>query len=170
MRSARTARLALRQAWTRSWSSRSIASGSPRSWRPHTGSRSRLEGRSTVRETPILEWPLVAYDSLPDSAEANAAGTMSNTIGQRALHNARNKKKHKADGEQLFERALSLQQSGVLPEAKAVYRQLLQLQPNHFNALYLLGKLEYHAQSYPEAETLLRNAVIANPRSADAHM
>jgi len=95
---------------------------------------------------------------------------MSNTIGQRALHNARNKKKQKADTEQLFERAFSLQQSGVLPEAKAVYRQLLQLQPNHFNALYLLGKLEYHAQSFQEAERLLRTAVATNPRSADAHM
>src|SRR5437868_1499578 len=95
---------------------------------------------------------------------------MSNTIGQRALHNARNKKKQKAGTDQLLERALTLQQSGVLGEAKAVYRQLLQLQPNHFNALYLLGKLEYHAQSYQEAENLLRGAVAANPRSADAHM
>src|SRR5436190_663900 len=95
---------------------------------------------------------------------------MSNTIGQRALHNARNKKKQKADAEQLLGQALTLQQSGVLGEAKAIYRQLLQLQPNHFNALYLLGKLEYQAQSYQQAESLLRNAVTADPRSADAHM
>jgi predicted O-linked N-acetylglucosamine transferase (SPINDLY family)/TolA-binding protein len=95
---------------------------------------------------------------------------MSSTIGQRALHNARNKKKQKASTDQLLERARALQQSGVLGEAKAVYRQLLQLQPNHFNALYLLGQLEYQARSYQEAEGLLRAAIAANPRSADAHM
>src|SRR5690348_15829186 len=105
-----------------------------------------------------------------DSADASTAGTMSNTIGQRALHNARNRKRQKADTEQLFQRALTLQQSGVLGEANAVYRQLLQLQPNHFNALFLLGTLESRAQSYQEAERLLRGAVTADPRSADAHM
>src|SRR2546423_4834810 len=95
---------------------------------------------------------------------------MGNTIGQRAFHNARLKKKQKGDVEQLFERALALQQGGVLPEARAVYGQLLQLQPKHFNALYRLGTLEYHAQSFREAESLLTQAIRVNPRSAEAHL
>ena len=75
-----------------------------------------------------------------------------------------------ADAAQLFERALSLHGSGLLTDAMAVYRQVLGLAPDHFNALYLLGRLECGARSYREAETLLTRAVQADPQSADAHL
>jgi predicted O-linked N-acetylglucosamine transferase (SPINDLY family) len=95
---------------------------------------------------------------------------MGKSIGEPASRNARLSEKQGAGVAQLFERALTLHQSGLLPDAKAVYRQLLKLAPNHFNALYLLGRLEFGAQSYRAAEALLSQAVQADPQSADAHM
>jgi tetratricopeptide (TPR) repeat protein len=71
---------------------------------------------------------------------------------------------------QLLERAVALHGIGLLPDAKAVYRQLLQLAPKHFDALYLLGMSEYQARSYHEAELLLGKAVDVEPRSAKAHL
>src|SRR5215831_14467988 len=95
---------------------------------------------------------------------------MGDSAAQRAFRKARQKKKQVGDAAQLFERALVLHESGRLPDAMAVYRQLLKLAPNHFNALYLLGRLELEAQSYREAEALFGRAVQAQPRSADAHL
>jgi predicted O-linked N-acetylglucosamine transferase (SPINDLY family) len=95
---------------------------------------------------------------------------MSNNPGQRAFHNARDKKSQKAQVAGLLERAVMLQQAGLVPDAQAVYRQLLKLAPKHFDALYLLGMSEYRAQSYHEAERLLDKAVAVEPRSAKAHL
>jgi predicted O-linked N-acetylglucosamine transferase (SPINDLY family) len=95
---------------------------------------------------------------------------MSGNVGQRAFHNARSRKQQKAEVAQLFERAVALQKAGLLPDAKAVYRQLLQLAPKHFDALYLLGSFEYQARNFHEAEVLLGKAVDLEPRSAKAHL
>lgn len=95
---------------------------------------------------------------------------MADRAAQRAFQKARQKKKQSSDVAQLFERALVLHESRRLPEAMAAYRQLLSLAPNHFNALYLLGRLELEAQRYLEAEALLGRAVQVDPRSADAHL
>jgi predicted O-linked N-acetylglucosamine transferase (SPINDLY family) len=95
---------------------------------------------------------------------------MSNNVGQRAFHNARNKKKQKAEVAGLFERAAALQEAGLLPEAQAVCRQLLELAPRHFDALCLLAMFEYQARRYHEAEVYLNQAVDVEPRSAKAHL
>ena len=95
---------------------------------------------------------------------------MSKNVGQRASHGARSKKEQKAEVAQLFERAVTLQKTGLIPDAQAVYRQLLKLAPKHFDALYLLGVSEYHAQSYQEAERHLGKAIEVEPRSAKAHL
>jgi predicted O-linked N-acetylglucosamine transferase (SPINDLY family) len=95
---------------------------------------------------------------------------MSKNTGQRAFHTARSKKGQKAEVAELLERAVTLQKTGLLPDAQAVYRQLLKLAPKHFDALYLLGMSEYHAQSYHEAERHLRKAAEVEPRSAKAHL
>ncbi len=70
----------------------------------------------------------------------------------------------------LLGHALQLHKMGLLPEARAAYRQLLQLAPNQFMALHMLGVLESDAKNYQQAEILLSRAVAADPRSADAHM
>jgi predicted O-linked N-acetylglucosamine transferase (SPINDLY family) len=94
---------------------------------------------------------------------------MSDSVGQRAFQNARLKKKQQAETAKLLERAISLVNTGSLPDARAVLLQLLQLAPRHFDALHLLGMTEYHTRRYIEAEQLLAQAVDAEPRSADAH-
>jgi len=70
----------------------------------------------------------------------------------------------------LLERALQLHQTGLLPDAKAVYHQLLELAPNHFDALHLLGTIESQAKNYQQAEVLLSRAVTVDPRSAQAQL
>src|SRR5450631_4901822 len=95
---------------------------------------------------------------------------MSNNVGQRAFHNARNKKKQKAEVAGLFQRAAALHGAGLLPEAQAVCRQLLKLEPRHFDALCLLAMFEYQARRYPEAEVCLNQAVDIEPRSAKAQL
>ncbi|WP_407118618.1 tetratricopeptide repeat protein [Bradyrhizobium sp. LMG 9283] len=95
---------------------------------------------------------------------------MGNSVGQRAFQNARLQKRQKADVLPLLGQALELHKKGRLPEAKAAYRQLLQITPNQFVALHMLGALESDAKNYDQAEILLRRAVAVDPRSAEAHM
>jgi len=95
---------------------------------------------------------------------------MSNSVGQRAFQNARLRKRQEADVLPLLGNALQLQKKGLLPEARAAYRQLLQLAPNQFIALHMLGVLESDAKNHQQAEILLSRAVAADPRSAEAHM
>ena len=95
---------------------------------------------------------------------------MGNSVGQRAFQNARLQKRQKAEMLPLLGHALQLHKTGLLPEARAAYRQILQLAPNQFMALHMLGALESDAKNYQQAEILLSRAVAADPRSADAHM
>lgn len=95
---------------------------------------------------------------------------MSNSVGQRAFHNARLQKRQKAEVLPLLGLALQLHKQGLLSDARAGYRQVLQLAPNQFIALHMLGSLESDAKNYQEAEILLSRAVAVDPQSADAHM
>ncbi|PSO15662.1 tetratricopeptide repeat protein [Bradyrhizobium sp. MOS003] len=95
---------------------------------------------------------------------------MGNSVGQRAFQNARLQKRQKAEVLPLLGHALQLHKMGLLPEARAAYRQILQLAPNQFMVLHMLGALESDAKNYQQAEILLSRAVAADPRSADAHM
>lgn len=95
---------------------------------------------------------------------------MGNNVGQRAFQNARLQKQQKADVLPLLGQALELHKKGRLPEAKAIYRQLLQIAPNQFIALHMLGTLESDAKNYQQAESLLSRAVAVDPRSAEAHV
>jgi predicted O-linked N-acetylglucosamine transferase (SPINDLY family) len=71
--------------------------------------------------------------------------------------------------EQLFGQALRLHQSGNVDEAARLYRMVLQSNPRHFQALYLLGFAHYQWEKYEEAERLLGAAIAINPRQSDAH-
>lgn len=95
---------------------------------------------------------------------------MGSSVGQRAFQNARLQKRLKAEALPLLGQALELHKKGRLPEAKAAYRQLLQLAPDQFIALHMLGALESDARNYQQAEILLRRAVAVDPRSAEAHV
>ncbi|AWL95252.1 tetratricopeptide repeat protein [Bradyrhizobium ottawaense] len=95
---------------------------------------------------------------------------MGNSVGQRAFQNARLQKRQKAEVLPLLGHALQLHKMGLLAEAQAAYRQLLQLAPNQFMALHMLGALESDAKNFQQAEILLSRAVAVDPQSADAHM
>jgi Flp pilus assembly protein TadD len=95
---------------------------------------------------------------------------MGNSVGQRAFHKARLEKRQKAEVLPMLRHALQLHKMGLLPEAQAAYRQLLQLAPNQFIALHMLGTLEADVKNYQHAELLLSRAVAVDPRSAEAHM
>ncbi|MCP3388673.1 tetratricopeptide repeat protein [Bradyrhizobium sp. CCGB12] len=95
---------------------------------------------------------------------------MGNSVGQRAFQKARLQKRQKAEVLPMLGHALQLHKMGLLPEAQTAYRQLLQLAPNQFIALHMLGTLESDAKNYQQAEILLNRAVAVDSRSAEAHM
>ena len=69
----------------------------------------------------------------------------------------------------VIQRALAACQRGELREARELCRTLLDLQPSHFEALYLLAIIEGQSGSAQQAVDLFSRAVSVNPASADAH-
>jgi tetratricopeptide (TPR) repeat protein len=69
-----------------------------------------------------------------------------------------------------FEQAIQLgiqhQQAGRYSEAESIYRQILAVQPNHPDALHLLGGLALQFGKLDIAADLMRRAVAAAPRVA----
>src|SRR5215207_8463602 len=66
---------------------------------------------------------------------------------------------------QLLQRGLALQQSGKLREAESYYQAVLRDDPNHPEALNLLGTLASRAKNHPIAIELLTKAVDLQPRN-----
>jgi predicted O-linked N-acetylglucosamine transferase (SPINDLY family) len=95
---------------------------------------------------------------------------MSDNKGLRAFQNARLKKQHKKSydaGAALVE-AQRLRQGGLLRDAHARCCEILQRAPRSFDALHLLGVIEYQLRHYEEADRLLQQALVIDPRSAAA--
>ncbi|WP_158903669.1 tetratricopeptide repeat protein [Burkholderia sp. L27(2015)] len=65
--------------------------------------------------------------------------------------------------------AVALQQNAAFVEAEALYREILQLRPNHFDALQLLGTLALQSGRWDEGIALLRKAVAINAMQAPIH-
>ncbi|MEP7274848.1 MAG: tetratricopeptide repeat protein [Betaproteobacteria bacterium] len=66
-------------------------------------------------------------------------------------------------------RALALQRAGRSAEAEALYRAVLQREPERFDALHMLGLLRHQAGELDEAIALLRRAIGINALHAPAH-
>lgn len=58
-------------------------------------------------------------------------------------------------------------QAGHLPQAAQIYRQILQQQPNHLNALYLLGNAACQTRNFVEGIDCYRKALALQPDSVD---
>jgi protein O-GlcNAc transferase len=58
---------------------------------------------------------------------------------------------------------------GQLSQAEALYRQILQLSPNHRDALHLLGVTAHQAGKYTKALELIDRAILLRPDSAEAY-
>jgi tetratricopeptide (TPR) repeat protein len=68
-----------------------------------------------------------------------------------------------------FKQALGLHQRGQLQHAEALYKEILQTQPEHADALHLLGVIVYQRGQLALAIKLISNAIRINPKHSDAH-
>lgn len=73
------------------------------------------------------------------------------------------------DTDRQIERALALLRSGNAQAAEQIYRAVLARQPNHPDALYLLGCVAHQRGENPSAITFLEKAIEANPARPEFH-
>src|ERR1700742_4588647 len=62
-----------------------------------------------------------------------------------------------------LEKALEEHQRGNLAEAERIYRSILDIDPNDFNALNLLGATFLERRRFSEAEEYIRRAIALDP-------
>jgi tetratricopeptide (TPR) repeat protein len=70
---------------------------------------------------------------------------------------------------EVYGRATDLKQRGAWAEAAAAYREALEVDPRHEDALYYLGNALFEVGRYGEAVTAWRRLAEVNPMSARAH-
>jgi len=63
---------------------------------------------------------------------------------------------------QLLNQGINLHQQGHLNEAKAIYLEILSIQPNHFDALQLNGAIAAQTQNFEKAVKFLSKAIEVN--------
>jgi tetratricopeptide (TPR) repeat protein len=68
------------------------------------------------------------------------------------------------------EAAIALHRAGRVAEAEKVYRDVLRQDPNHPDALHLLGLIAHHAGQAAAAEQLMRRAIAVDPGVALYHL
>ncbi len=68
--------------------------------------------------------------------------------------------------ENTFQMAMQQHQMGNFAQAEALYRQILQHEPNHPDALHFLGVLSYQSGNYPVAIELINQALAVYPSIA----
>ena len=73
------------------------------------------------------------------------------------------------DAGTLLTQALSLHQSNRLDEAEQIYRKILQVQPNNYDWLHLLGIIHHQRGAYAEAVRQFDVVLKANPKFSTAH-
>jgi hypothetical protein len=73
-----------------------------------------------------------------------------------------------ADVDGLLRKAVSAHQDGALAQADRLYRVVLAHDPDHFDALHLIGYLSFQRGRFSEALRFLAAAVRRNVRSAEA--
>jgi len=71
--------------------------------------------------------------------------------------------------QQAFDRALQHHQAGQLPQAEALYRQILAVQPNHAESLHLLGVMAGQVGQFGRAVELIERAIALQPNFAEAY-
>ncbi len=76
---------------------------------------------------------------------------------------------HSLTSEQAFELALRLHQGGQYKEAESLYRGLIDHNPQHIEALHLLGVLQYLLGKNDEGNKLMMQALKVKPDFAEAH-
>ncbi|MCH7988700.1 MAG: tetratricopeptide repeat protein [Planctomycetes bacterium] len=74
-----------------------------------------------------------------------------------------------ADIGTILEQGIERHRSGDLSAAEALYRQVLETSPEHWDAMYLLGTSLLQCSRFDECVTLLSRVVTARPDVPDAH-
>jgi predicted O-linked N-acetylglucosamine transferase (SPINDLY family) len=69
----------------------------------------------------------------------------------------------------VFGQALALHQAGQLPQAEALYRRILERDPDHFDSRHLLGIAHHQRGDHAEAVRHMDAALKINPRSFSAY-
>lgn len=70
---------------------------------------------------------------------------------------------------QIIQLAIQHHHAGRLRRAEAIYQQVLQIQPNHPDALHLLGLIHHQIGQHDQAYTLISKAISVNPTVANFH-
>jgi len=71
--------------------------------------------------------------------------------------------------QQAFDLALKHHQSGQLQQAEQLYRQILAQQPQHADALHLLGVITHQMGRYDIAINLIHQAIALKADYPEAH-
>jgi Flp pilus assembly protein TadD len=69
----------------------------------------------------------------------------------------------------LVVRAVQLHRASRLPEAEALYRDVLVIDPRHAEALHLLGVIAHQSGHHAAAAELIEQAISEKPRESDFH-
>jgi tetratricopeptide (TPR) repeat protein len=69
----------------------------------------------------------------------------------------------------LMERGIIFHRAGVLDQAQDIYEKTLLAQPDHFDAMHLLGLIAYQTANFELAEHLMQGAIMLNPNNASYH-
>jgi tetratricopeptide (TPR) repeat protein len=69
----------------------------------------------------------------------------------------------------MFSEGVTLLQQDRLSEAEEIFSRILGEQPNHFDALHLLGVLAMQTGRVPRGVELIGKAIAINPSFAPAH-
>ena len=75
-----------------------------------------------------------------------------------------------AKAQTLFNGGLALHQKGQLAEAQRVYRKVLKLHPEHFDALNMLGVIAAQSKNHLQAVELIGRAIEINPNIAESYI
>ncbi|NTW52426.1 MAG: tetratricopeptide repeat protein [Chlorobiaceae bacterium] len=65
-----------------------------------------------------------------------------------------------------FDQAFAFHVQGLLSQAQALYKELLEINPNHADALHLLGVIAFQGKNHRKAVDLIGNAIAINPHNA----
>ncbi|MEI7816746.1 MAG: tetratricopeptide repeat protein [Desulfuromonadales bacterium] len=68
-----------------------------------------------------------------------------------------------------LQQALVLHQQGQLPQAQALYDEILKSKPDHFDSLHLSGVIAYQTKNHHKAVELIGKALAINPDNAKAY-
>ena len=72
--------------------------------------------------------------------------------------------------QQAMQTALRHHQAGRLPQAEAIYREILGREPGNADALHLLGVIALQKGRHQDAIGLIRQAIAANPAMPQSHL